>query len=328
MSKIKSLLVIFMTMTFIVMAFSGSVLAKEKITFVVEAGNAIKATAYKMTKIMAAKGYEVDNLQTAGGNQAVQFILGGSADVAVNDTDEVLLAVAQGADIKVFMANATKVDYTLVTNDPNIKTAKDLSGKLVGMSGPAGFDALMGRVFMQLNGVDPDSAKWTIVGGSPDRMKALQVGRIDAAIIFLPHYLQLKAKKAKAYKVVNLADVVPDVLKGVYYARTKWIDKNPKIVKDIIRSQLEAAKWFAEDKAGWKKLALEWAPGSEDIALEMLYTELKDVDMFPLKGGLNEKTANKMVEMMVQVGDLKKPIPLSDWMTFKYYDEVMKEMGY
>jgi len=52
--------------------------------------------------------------------------LAGKADVAVNDTDEVLLARAQGADIKVFMANATKVDYTLVAANPEIKEAKDL----------------------------------------------------------------------------------------------------------------------------------------------------------------------------------------------------------
>jgi len=324
----KNIIVLPLSLLVVIMILSGTVMAKGKVTFVVEAGNAIKTTAFKMAKIMQQKGYEVDVITTAGGNQAVQFVLGEQADVAVNDTDEVLLARAQGANLKVFMANATKVDYTLLASDPEIKEAKDLIGKVVGMSGPAGFDALMGRVYLQKSGLDPEGPKWTVVGGSPARMKALQAGRVDAAVVFISHYLQLKAKGARVHKVVHMADVVPDVLKGVYYARTEWLEENPKIVKDIIRSQLVAAKWFNNDKAGWIKLAMEIAPGSEGKALDQLYEELKAVNMFPIDGGLDERGANKMVELLVQTGDLKEEIPLDQWMTFKIYNEVMKELGY
>ena len=328
MSYSKNILVLPLTLLVFMMIFSGTVMAKEKVTFVVEAGNAIKTTAFKMTKILQQDGYDVDVITTAGGNQAVQFVLGGEADVAVNDTDEVLLARAQGANLKVFMANATKVDYTLLAANPEIKEAKDLIGKVVGMSGPAGFDSLMGRVYLQKNGLDPEGPKWTVVGGSPARMKALQAGRVDAAVVFISHYLQLKAKGARVHKVVHMADVVPDVLKGVYYARSEWIEENPKIVKDIIRAQVVAAKWFNNDKAGWKKLAMEVAPGSEGKALDQLYAELKAINMFPVDGGLDKRWANKMVEMLVETGDLKKSIPLDQWMSFKMYDEVMREYGY
>ncbi len=50
--------------------------------------------------------------------------------------------------------------------------------------------------------------------------------------------------------------------------------------------------------------------------------------MFPIDGGMDERGANKMVELLVQTGDLKEEIPLDQWMTFKIYDEVMKELGY
>ena len=73
---------------------------------------------------------------------------------------------------------------------------------------------------------------------------------------------------------------------------------------------------------------MEIAPGSEGKALDQLYAELKAVNMFPTDGGLDERGANKMVELLVQTGDLKEEIPLDQWMTFKIYNEVMKELGY
>jgi len=326
MKKILSFIIVGLLILVVpLMSFVPEAQSKDKIRFTFEAGNAIKTNGYKTAKNLMAKGYEVDIIKTAGGTQAVQFVLGGQADVAINDTDEILLAVAQGGDLKMFMSNSAKIDYVLVAADPSIKSAKDLQGKVVGMSGPSGFDALMGRIYMQKAGLDPASPKWTVVGGSPDRMKALEVGRIDAAVIFIPHYLELKAKGSKCHKVVDMADVVPDVLKGVYYAKTDWINKNPDAVKDIIRAQLDANKWFHENKAEWVDLAMELAKGSTKSAVEILYDALKKVDMFPLDGGVTKEGAATMVKMMVEAGDLKKPIPVEKFMYLNAYKEVLKE---
>ena len=73
---------------------------------------------------------------------------------------------------------------------------------------------------------------------------------------------------------------------------------------------------------------MEVAPGSEGKALDQLYAELKAINMFPVDGGLDKRWANKMVEMLVETGDLKKSIHLDKWMSFKMYDEVMMEYGY
>ncbi len=298
--------------------------APKKITFTVEAGNATKTTFYKMTKILQTKGYIVDIAFTGGGNEASQFILSGKADVAVNDTDELLLMVAQNADVKAFMSNAARVDYVLV-GKPEYKTVADLKGKTIGMSGPAGFDAMMGRIAFQKAGLDPKSGNWVVIGGSPDRMKALEAGKIDAAVIFLSHYLQMVDKGSKNHKIADMAKVAPDVLKNVYYAKSDWLKKNPQIAKDIVAAQLEANKWFADNKASWVELALEWVKGGTRPAMEALYDALKAQDMFPADGAFTKKGGETMVSMMVDSGDLKSAISADKFMDFTAYDAVTKK---
>ena len=48
----KNIIVLPLSLLMLIMILSGTVMAKGKVTFVVEAGNAIKTTAFKMTKIM------------------------------------------------------------------------------------------------------------------------------------------------------------------------------------------------------------------------------------------------------------------------------------
>ncbi len=296
---------------------------KKELLFNIERPQAIKTTFFKMTKILQEKGYKVDISHAEAAGTYIQPVLTGDAQIGGTDLDEVILAVAQGGNVKAFMTNSVKVDYVLVAR-PGIQSVKDLVGKRIGMSGPAGFDAMLGRLALKRAGYDPrKSVRWTRIGGSGARAVALDAGRIDAAIIFYSSWYQLRDKGAKLVKVADMAELAPDVLKGVYFARTDWLQANPGTVEDIIRAQLEANSWFHENREGWIKLAMEFVPGSTRGAVERLYDDLKAIDMFPLDGGMTEDGAKATVELMVDAEQLKEPISVGRFLETQYLRKVL-----
>lgn len=298
--------------------------AQKKLIFNTEPAQAIKTTFYKMTKNLEAMGYEVEILHVESGGTYIQPVLSGAAHIGGTDVDEVILAVAQGAQVKVFMTNSTRVDYVLIAR-PEIQSIHDLVGKRIGMSGPAGFDTMLGRLALKRAGYDPDrDVRWTRIGGSGLRAAAVEAGRIDAAIVFYSDWYILEDKGANVIKVVDMAALAPDILKGTYYARTSWLEENPDIARDIVRAQLDANRWFRENREEWIELALEWAPGSTREAVAKLYDDLLAIDMFPLDGGMSVEGAEQTVQLLLEAELIDQPIPVEGFLTTKYLDEVLR----
>ena len=83
---------------------------KKKLVFNIERPQAIKTTFFKMTKILQEKGYKVDIAHAEAAGTYIQPVLTGDAQVGGTDLDEVILAAAQGGNVKAFMTNSVKVD--------------------------------------------------------------------------------------------------------------------------------------------------------------------------------------------------------------------------
>lgn len=297
--------------------------AGQKLVFNTEPRQAIKTTFYKMTKILGELGYDVEITHVESAGMYIQPVLTGAAQVGGTDIDEVILAASQGANVRAFMTNSVKVDYVLVAR-PGITSVADLAGKRIGMSGPAGFDAMLGRLALRRAGMDPErSVRWTRIGGSGVRAAALEAGRIDAAIIFYSDWYQLNEKGANVVKVADMAALAPDILKGVYFARVDWMEANPRVVRDIIRAQLQANRWFHERRDEWIQLALEFVPGANRRAVERLYDDLKAVNMFPLDGGMSVQGAEETVRLLIEAGELKEPVPVARFLEPRYLQEVL-----
>ena len=297
--------------------------AGQHLIFNTEPRQPIKTTFYKMTQLLAQRGYTVEITHVESAGLYIQPILTGAAHVGGTDLDEVILAVSQGADVRAFMTHSVKVDYVLVAR-PGIGSVAELQGRRIGMSGPAGFDTMLGRLALRRAGLDPDRAvRWTRIGGSGVRAAALEAGRIDAAIIFYSDWYQLSEKGASAVKVADMAALAPDILKGVYYARADWIAADPRAVRDIVQAQLEANRWFHEHPDQWVQLALEYVPGADRRAVELLYQDLKAVDMFPLDGGMSVAGAEETVRLLVEAGELAQPVPVARFLETRYLQEAL-----
>src|SRR5690606_36176279 len=187
----------------------------------------------------------------------VQALVAGQTNLAPHGADELILGAAEGANPVGIGSLVAKQEYVLVgTGDST--TVADLEGATIGMSGPAGFDALLTRFVLEGEGTDPDSgASFVQVGGSPDRAAALLSGNVDAATIGVDDWFQLASQTDEAQIVVRLAETVPDYPSSVYFGMADFWEANPDAALGVACANLEANKWAQEDRQRFIDYGLE-----------------------------------------------------------------------
>ena len=253
----------------------------------------------------------------------VQALVAGQTNLAPHGADELILGAAEGATPVGIGSLVAKQEYVLVASG-DITTVADLAGATIGMSGPAGFDALLTRFVLEDEGIDPDSGvNFVQVGGSPDRAAALLSGNVDAATIGVDDWFQLASQTDEAQIVVRLAETVPDYPSSVYFGLAEFWEENPDAALGVACANLEANKWAQEDRQRFIDYGLELIEGADEGAIGELYDFAIEVGMYPTDPGevLSTRGMEGLMEAMVETGDISEPIDVSTVIDTSYLEE-------
>lgn len=253
----------------------------------------------------------------------VQALVAGQTNLAPHGADELILGAAEGATPVGIGSLVAKQEYVLVASG-DITTVADLEGATIGMSGPAGFDALLTRFVLEDEGIDPDTgASFVQVGGSPDRAAALLSGNVDAATIGVDDWFQLASQTDEAQIVVRLAETVPDYPSSVYFGLSEFWAENPDAALGVACANLEANKWAQEDRQRFIDYGLELIEGADEGAIGELYDFAIEVGMYPTDPAevLSTRGMQGLMEAMVETGDISQPIEVEAVVDTSYLEE-------
>ncbi len=117
------------------------------------------ATGFAASWVTADKGIwkkhglDVDLIFLRGGSRTVAALIGGSVDFILGSDLGITTAILQGASLTRVGVTTNTLGYSIVVQ-PNIKTLRDLKGKIIGIT--PGRDAAYARVVKLLrdNGMD------------------------------------------------------------------------------------------------------------------------------------------------------------------------------
>ena len=110
---------------------------------------------------------------------AVKALISGDIDYLLAWGSAIRAAVT-GVPIKAVVGMASRPLHVLIARS-EIKTPKDLKGKIIGVDSVAGTVDYLSRVAVRHFGFEPEKDVKTIVTGeSPTRLAALRAGSIDA----------------------------------------------------------------------------------------------------------------------------------------------------
>jgi NitT/TauT family transport system substrate-binding protein len=228
----------------------------------------------------------------AGGAKALQSLIGGSSDVVVGFYDHTVQMQAEGQDVRcVILLNRNPGIALAVRADlaGAIKTAKDLAGKKIGITGPGSSTDFLLRYLLARAGLKADDVSIIGVGSGASVVAAMERKAIDAVMNYDPAITMLERKKLAQVMIDGRTlEGSAQAFGGPYpasclYSTGAFIAKNPVTIQRLVNAFADALAYIDETPPAEIAAALPAEYGLGDAGL---FTEVigKSKPMFPQKG--------------------------------------------
>lgn len=215
------------------------------------AGDFVPVMVAKDTGIFEKNGIDAELTKVAIISNIPAAIMAGSLQIGAATPPMLLDTSASGLDLPA-VAAATRflkdpaIFSVVARNGVDIKTAKDLEGKRVGVPGMRSVADVVFRQWLLNNGADV--SKVSIVEAPFPQMKdLLTAGTVDAVPVLEPFRARIVGDNT-GYRVADyMAEVDPDILGAIWVGQRKWLDANPKAVEGFRKSLAEALEFMRQN---------------------------------------------------------------------------------
>ena len=240
------------------------------------------------------------------GTVATRAMIGGDIDFNLAFASGVS-AILNGAPVKGVMGITNRGTQSFVVK-PEINSAPDLKGKIVGVSGFGGSTHHGALLVLEHLGLDPKEVSILNVGNSSLRLAALRFKKIDATI--LDTAFVRKAEELGFKRLVSLADLGEIPSTGITVTTTK-LKEQPDQIRRAIRATLQGTSYFKQNRSEMisfitRKLGVETKEADElfDLGIKVFSN--------------NGKISDEGLSVLLRQRDPKrqariKPSDLVDW---------------
>jgi ABC-type nitrate/sulfonate/bicarbonate transport system substrate-binding protein len=254
------------------------------------------------------EGIDVDKVQMQPA-VAVKALVSGDVDYLLA-WGSALRAAVTGVPIKAVLGMVSRPLHVLVAR-PEIKTPKDLKGKIIGVDSVAGTVDYLSRVAVRHFGMEPErDVKIIVTGESPTRLAALHAGSIDATPIDIA--FAVKAEDEGFKRLIYLGDLIELPLSGIAVTDQKLRAQREQ-VKKVVRAALRGTRFLKQNRAETVQMLADYlriTPAQSAKAYDAAINSFTD------DGIISDKGVSLDVQLTKERLKITKDIPLSqlvDW---------------
>jgi ABC-type nitrate/sulfonate/bicarbonate transport system substrate-binding protein len=258
------------------------------------------------------EGLETDKVQMQPAI-AVKALVSGDIDYLLAWGSAVRAAVT-GVPIKAVVGIASRPLHVLIARS-EIKSPKELKGKIIGVDSVAGTVDYLSRVAARHFGFEPEKdVKIIVTGESPTRLAALRAGSIDATPIDVA--FAMKAEDEGFKRLLYLGDIIELPLSGIAVME-KRIQTQREQVKKVVRATLRGTRFMKQNRAETVQMLADYLRITPSQSAKAYDTSIK---AFTDDGIISDKGVNLDVQLTKERLKLSKEIPVSqlvDWSLIK-----------
>jgi len=258
------------------------------------------------------EGIDVDKVQMQPA-LGVKALISGDVDYLLA-WGSALRAAVTGVPVKAVVGIAGRPLHVLIAR-PEIKTPKDLKGRVIGVDSIAGTVDYLARVAVRHFGLEPERDVQIIVTGeSPTRLAALHSGAIDATPIYVA--FAVKAEDEGFRRLVYLGDLIELPLSGIAVTDQK-LQTHREQVRKVVRATMRGTRYFKQNRNDTVQMLADYLRITPMQAAKAYDTS---VNSFSNDGMISDKGVLLDVQLTKERLKLTKEIPLSqlvDWSLVK-----------
>ena len=257
------------------------------------------------------KNISTELVQFNNGGDLMTAMASGDVDVGYVGIAPVLSSVSSGVPVKVISSAQVEGSGIIVTDDSNIKSAQDLSGKTIATPGEASIQHVLLSAYLKTNGMSLDDINESAMK-VPSINDALKTGNLPAAITFQP-YVSLGEADDNINELVDSAQIMPGHPCCVVVASDDFIKNHEDTAKDIVAIHENATTFINEQiKANKTDDIVKLLP--EDIVADPA-AEADSLQSFPFIFGLDDTykaNVDAFQQLEVDLGILNETISHED----------------
>jgi NitT/TauT family transport system substrate-binding protein len=248
-------------------------------------------------------GLDVTITGLANGSAVTSAVIGGSADIGQSNVVSLSQAHERGIPV-VIIAGANDYRVTaqesgmVVAADSTIHTAKDLTGKTIGINGVRSIQEIGTDNWLDKNGGDSKTVKYLDLPFSA-MADAVAAHRIDAAALTQPQ-LQAALDTQTVRQIADEYSAISDhFLLGGWFGMSPWVQAHPQVAVAFAKAIYQAAKWANAHQAE-----------SAAILEEATKVHMDRTDhRVPFAEGLIPGDVQKVIDVSAKYGILKSAFP-------------------
>jgi NitT/TauT family transport system substrate-binding protein len=200
-----------------------------------------------------AEGLDVTIVDFAGGSQAVQALVGGSADVVSGAFDHTVSMLAKGQKLRAFVLEGRAPQLVLGVSTktlPNFQSIADLKGKKIGVTTPGSGTHVLVAFLLARAGLSHTDVSIVSVGNGASAVAAVRSGRVDALSNSDPSITHLVRSGdltiVSDTRVIDESDKVfgGPMLGACLYSSQRFIDKHSATVQSLTNALVRADQWL------------------------------------------------------------------------------------
>jgi len=281
--------------------------------------NHFPAWMAKESGIFRENGLDVELVYFRGGTTAMMALLSRETPISEIAGPSVVSASLRGTDVVMIAGGVVTSDQWLVTR-PDIKAAEQLKGGSVATSVYGGSSDFLARMALKKIGLTPVKDVAIVqIGGVPERLGALEKGKVQAAMLGVTEALMAQKK---GFNALAAATQVYQA-SGVATTR-RFIRERPDIVRRYIKSQIEAVHRIKTDRETAKKVLLKYLGPQDKDVLEKRYDYASADERLPPKQYPTLEGIKNILESLAETDPKAKTAKPEDFVDMSFIKELDK----
>ena len=280
---------------------------------------------------LAKEGLDAKFVGFTAGLTSVQAATSGSVDIACESPVTAIMAIRQGAELRILSIVNAESSYAIVARD-TIKSAADLRGKKWGISQVGSISQTYGSLWLSGNKMSDKDIQFVPIGGQSARARALSANQIDVTLVSAGDWLKLDGQPGVRL-LGYLTDVVPPLPFDSCFVTKQTLETRPGMIQKFVNGVMNGVRHArtAEGKRGYlESFKADNANAFTDPQLDRLYNIYFNESPTAIdpNGGMYPELMQRTMQTLVDDKTLDALLPLERVWAPQFLAKYIAENGW